>query len=290
MLGIPIAYRFGNTIAAALTLNLSRGGIAIRTTSPLENGANVRLRFRLPGSKSDIDAEGRVAWSDRRHGMGLQFEKVEPPDQTAIDEFVDAHFFSSRKVTCTPTAPATCYQLPPTAYQLESLRRSRRWTTPSSTSASACSRCWRWFWQTGFSWPPSSRSSRCARRASINCLPKAAAWRARCGARSNNPDQFIAGDAARHHDGQPGARLDRRARARVAARAAAASAARADFRRHRAHRRRRHRVCRSSPRCTSCSASSRRRPWRCSIPSRPRSSSPSRQSFFCACSARSSAC
>ena len=97
VLGIPIAYRFGNTIAAALTLNISRGGIAIRTTSPLENGANVRLRFRLPGSKRDIDVEGRVAWSDRRHGMGLQFEKVEPPDQAAIDEFVDAHFFSSRE-------------------------------------------------------------------------------------------------------------------------------------------------------------------------------------------------
>ena len=97
VLGIPIAYRFGNTIAAALTLNLSRGGIAIRTTSPLENGTKVRVRLRLPGSKRDIDAEGRVAWSDRRHGMGLQFEKVEPSDQSAIDEFVDAHFFSSRK-------------------------------------------------------------------------------------------------------------------------------------------------------------------------------------------------
>ena len=97
VLGIPIAYRFGNTIAAALTLNLSRGGIAIRTTSPLENGASIRIRFRLPGSKKDIDAEGRVAWSDRRHGMGLQFSKVDSADQTAVDEFVDAHFFSSRK-------------------------------------------------------------------------------------------------------------------------------------------------------------------------------------------------
>src|SRR5215213_8208564 len=97
VLGIPIAYRFGNTIAAALTLNLSRGGIAIRTTSPLENNAKVRIRFRLPGSKRDIDAEGRVAWSDRRVGMGLQFERVESVDQAAIDEFVDQHFFSNRK-------------------------------------------------------------------------------------------------------------------------------------------------------------------------------------------------
>lgn len=97
VLGIPIAYRFANTIAAALTLNLSRGGIAIRTTSPLEPGARARLRFRLPGSKRDIDAEARIAWSDRRVGMGLQFEKVEPADQAAIDDFVDAHFFTSRK-------------------------------------------------------------------------------------------------------------------------------------------------------------------------------------------------
>ena len=97
VLGIPIAYRFGNTIAAALTLNISRGGIAIRTTSPLDTGSNVRLRFRLPGSKRDIDAGGRITWSDRRHGMGMQFDKVDPHEQAAVDEFVDAHFFSSRK-------------------------------------------------------------------------------------------------------------------------------------------------------------------------------------------------
>jgi uncharacterized protein (TIGR02266 family) len=97
VLGIPIQYRFGNTIAAALTLNLSHGGIAIRTTSPLENGAKIKVRFRMPGSKKDIDAEGKVAWSDRRVGMGIQFETVDPGNQTIIDHFVDAHFFSNRK-------------------------------------------------------------------------------------------------------------------------------------------------------------------------------------------------
>jgi uncharacterized protein (TIGR02266 family) len=97
VLGIPIQYRFGNTIAAALTLNLSRGGIAIRTTGPLEAGSRIRVRFRLPGSKRDIDAEGRVTWSDRRVGMGIQFETVDPAHQALIDTFVDAHFFSNRK-------------------------------------------------------------------------------------------------------------------------------------------------------------------------------------------------
>jgi len=97
VLGIPIQYRFGNTIAAALTLNLGHGGIAIRTTSPLEAGTKIKIRFRMPGSKRDIDAEGHVAWSDRRVGMGIQFESLDPAHQTIIDHFVDAHFFSNRK-------------------------------------------------------------------------------------------------------------------------------------------------------------------------------------------------
>src|SRR5205807_7802088 len=88
VLGIPIQYRFGNTIAAALTLNLSYGGIAIRTTSPLDSASKVKVRFRMPGSKKDIDAEGKVAWSDRRVGMGILFETVEPSNQVAIDNFV----------------------------------------------------------------------------------------------------------------------------------------------------------------------------------------------------------
>ncbi len=97
VLGIPVAYRFGNTIATALTLNLSRGGIAVRTTSPLEIGARARLRFRLPGGKRELEVEARVAWSDRRTGMGLQFERVDSADQSAVDEFVDAHFFNNRR-------------------------------------------------------------------------------------------------------------------------------------------------------------------------------------------------
>ena len=96
-LGVPVQYRFGNTIAAALTLNLSRGGVAIRTTSPLETGSKVRVRFRIPGGKQDVDAEGRIVWSDRRVGMGIQFETLEQADQAIIDNFVNAHFFSNRR-------------------------------------------------------------------------------------------------------------------------------------------------------------------------------------------------
>jgi uncharacterized protein (TIGR02266 family) len=97
VLGIPLAYRFGNTIAAALTLNISKGGVGIRTMTPLAPATKVRARFRLPGSARDVEAESRVAWSDPLAGMGLQFERMSAEDQGAIDEFVDQHFFSNRK-------------------------------------------------------------------------------------------------------------------------------------------------------------------------------------------------
>jgi uncharacterized protein (TIGR02266 family) len=96
-LGIPVAYRFGNTIAAALTINISHGGLAIRTTNPLAVDTSVRVRFRLPGEKSEIEADARLAWSDRRLGMGVQFKKILKSDQAQIDQYVRSHFFSNRK-------------------------------------------------------------------------------------------------------------------------------------------------------------------------------------------------
>jgi uncharacterized protein (TIGR02266 family) len=97
VLGIPVSYRFGNTVAAALTLNISEGGLAIKTTSPLDVGAALKLRFRVPSARTDIEAQGRVTWVDRRTGMGVQFTALTPGDQAAIDEFVQAHFFTNRK-------------------------------------------------------------------------------------------------------------------------------------------------------------------------------------------------
>lgn len=97
VLGIPVSYRYDNTIASALTLNISRGGLAIRTTSPLEPGTVVRVRFRLPAGGADVEGEARVAWVDRRAGMGVQFTSLTEVDATAIQEFVQAHFFSNRK-------------------------------------------------------------------------------------------------------------------------------------------------------------------------------------------------
>ena len=88
-LGIPVALRSGDTIAAVLTLNLGKAGMAIRAMTALDRGTKVHVRFRLPRSQPEIETVSRVIWSDRESALGLQFEEVDTPDQTAIDEFVD---------------------------------------------------------------------------------------------------------------------------------------------------------------------------------------------------------
>jgi uncharacterized protein (TIGR02266 family) len=96
-LSVSVSCRVGNAISSALTLNLSKGGLAIRTMSPLERGTLVKVRFRLPVPAREVEADARVRWTDRNVGMGLQFEQLSAADQLAVDEFVDRHFFSNRK-------------------------------------------------------------------------------------------------------------------------------------------------------------------------------------------------
>ncbi|MCX6545637.1 MAG: response regulator [Acidobacteria bacterium] len=91
VLGIPVAYRVANTIAAAVTLNLGRHGVAIRTMNPLDSSARARVRFRLPHASQDVDADARVVWSDARVGMGLEFERIDAVDQSAVETFIDSH-------------------------------------------------------------------------------------------------------------------------------------------------------------------------------------------------------
>ena len=112
VLGIPVAYRFGNTIAAALTLNISRGGLAVRTTSPLAVGTAVKVRFRLPTAKKDIDAEATIAWTDRRVGMGLQFTKLTAADQAHIDDYIQGAFLFESQGVMSARAEARALRTP----------------------------------------------------------------------------------------------------------------------------------------------------------------------------------
>lgn len=96
-LSVTVSLRIDNVIASAVSANVSKGGLQLRTMTPLAVGRRLRVRFRLPGGAREIEAETTVAWSDARSGMGVQFDRLDPKAQTELDEFVDRSFFSNRK-------------------------------------------------------------------------------------------------------------------------------------------------------------------------------------------------
>jgi CheY-like chemotaxis protein len=88
-LGVPVSYRVGQTLTGAVTLDVGKSGVAIRTMNPLPIGTALQIRLRLPGSGTDTEAAGLVAWSDRKVGMGVQFEQISAADQATIDAFIE---------------------------------------------------------------------------------------------------------------------------------------------------------------------------------------------------------
>jgi len=97
VLSISVMYRLNNTIATCVSLNIGQGGVAVRTANPLDAGTVVKVRLKLPGTGKEIDAHARVAWTDRRIGMGFQFTSMSVDHQETLDAFVLSHFFTNRK-------------------------------------------------------------------------------------------------------------------------------------------------------------------------------------------------
>jgi uncharacterized protein (TIGR02266 family) len=86
---LPISFRAGQTIAAAQTRDVSPGGVGIRTMEPLPGGTPLLVTLKLPGESRELSSYGRVVWSDRRVGMGVQFDRLTPEVQALLAELLE---------------------------------------------------------------------------------------------------------------------------------------------------------------------------------------------------------
>jgi len=74
-------------------LDISRGGIFIKTKTPMELGTVLKFEFQLSDGAPVIQGVGRVAWRrevnvatrDLPPGMGLKFIKLDPESRTTVD-------------------------------------------------------------------------------------------------------------------------------------------------------------------------------------------------------------
>lgn len=80
--------------------NLSEGGLFLRTSTPLQEGARAVLRFR--DQQTEVSAPARVVWTsgggERPAGMGLQFESVDEQQLARIRELIRGEQRTKRSV------------------------------------------------------------------------------------------------------------------------------------------------------------------------------------------------
>src|ERR1041385_3905863 len=78
------------------SVDVSRGGIFIRTKDPLAVGTQLKFEFQLQDAQPLISGEGTVVWI-REHdpnrtgvapGMGVRFDRLAPQSQQVLDRIL----------------------------------------------------------------------------------------------------------------------------------------------------------------------------------------------------------
>src|SRR5258706_8001257 len=78
------------------SVDVSRGGIFIRTKEPLAVGTQLKFEFQLQDTSALIAGEGTVTWI-REHdpnragvapGMGVKFDRLQPQSQGVLDRIL----------------------------------------------------------------------------------------------------------------------------------------------------------------------------------------------------------
>jgi type IV pilus assembly protein PilZ len=95
---VKVDYRTVGSFITDYTKNISRGGVFIRTSLPLEVGEKIRLRITLPDGDAPFALDGIVKWVSTirdkdKHppGMGVEFTNFTDEVQAQIDRLIANH-------------------------------------------------------------------------------------------------------------------------------------------------------------------------------------------------------
>jgi uncharacterized protein (TIGR02266 family) len=85
-------------LLSEFSVDLSSGGLYVKTDFPLEVNENLTLRFTLPDQKGMVSCKARVAWVNQKEkprkpelpaGMGIQFVELSLEDMKSIRRFLE---------------------------------------------------------------------------------------------------------------------------------------------------------------------------------------------------------
>ena len=91
---IEIFYDFGMETYTDFTVNLSPGGLYVKTNRPLDTGSIITAKFALPGFDHSFSILGKVVRKKSYEneegppGMGIQFLDQSSDDETVLLQYV----------------------------------------------------------------------------------------------------------------------------------------------------------------------------------------------------------
>jgi DNA-binding NarL/FixJ family response regulator len=95
-LKVPVAVsRTHSKPVQAHLINVSQGGMQIRTNASLETAKPLQVSFQLPGSKSEMKAQAEITWQDRAGNRGLRFVKIARREQQLLRLWLAQQFFAN---------------------------------------------------------------------------------------------------------------------------------------------------------------------------------------------------
>jgi hypothetical protein len=93
---VPVSVKCkGQKPKDARLINVSQGGMQIRTADAIDVDSPMQVSFDLPGSKSGLKADAELVWQDKSGNVGIRFVKVTPPQKRALQLWLAQQFLAN---------------------------------------------------------------------------------------------------------------------------------------------------------------------------------------------------
>jgi uncharacterized protein (TIGR02266 family) len=94
-------------------LDVSRGGIYVKTSNPFPPGTLLKFEIRLVSDQAVITGVGRVVWKrdggqgsgERPAGMGVKFIKIDEPSRALVDKLINTRADAGQSFESEPQSP-----------------------------------------------------------------------------------------------------------------------------------------------------------------------------------------
>ena len=85
----------GRKAMDAYLVNVSQGGMQIRTQDRVESAKALQVSFELPGARTGVKAKAEIAWQDKRGNLGIRFVKLTKQQQRTLQLWLAQQYFAN---------------------------------------------------------------------------------------------------------------------------------------------------------------------------------------------------